>query len=212
MFDSLTWLYLECPDLRQSVRLSSSSLSERGTLFWWWQSSHLDRQDGWVESDGALLCQTSTRMEPFFGRLALTCVTLRTLREQGGSATHITNSPHLRQNTEDSAMLLKWRGQSTSPDLGNIDSLASADIIVYVSLTVWAAFFPLVSDSLLPSSHFWDHCKKSDCPAPWHFFVAHFCSVFWNYFQPRTSLMEAPTKIIWRRDKFDATLFIFIPV
>lgn len=130
MFDSLTWPYLECLDLRQSVRLSSSSPSERGTLFWWWQSSHLDRQDGWVESDGALLCQTSTRMEPFFGRLALTCVTLRTLREQGGSATHITNSPHLRQNTEDSALLLKWRGQSTSPDLGNIDSLASADIIV----------------------------------------------------------------------------------
>lgn len=75
-------------------------------------------------------------------------------------------------------------------------------------LTVWAAFFPLVSDSFALFT-FLGPLQKSDCPASWHFFVAHFCSVFWNYFQLCPSLLEAQTKIISSRDKFDARLFIF---
>lgn len=117
MFDSLTWLHLTWLKLQIE---ESSPPSERGTLLWWHQCSHLDRQGGWVGSDGALLRQPATRMEPFFGHLALPCATLRTHQRAGGggSAAHIANSPHLRQSTEDSALLLEVKRTVDKPRFG----------------------------------------------------------------------------------------------
>lgn len=54
-------------------------------------------------------------------------------------------------------------------------------------------FFRSLASLSCPLRIFWNGRKKSDCPASWHFFVAQFYSVFWNYFQTCTSLSEALT-------------------
>lgn len=55
-----------------------------------------------------------------FHHRALTCVTLRTDRKQDGSATHVTNSLDLRQNTEESALLLTVKRTVEKPRFGQL--------------------------------------------------------------------------------------------
>lgn len=191
MFDSLTWLHLTWlkPKTQQlAPHRKEEHFSDDISVHIW-----TDKAGEWGAKE-PFYVSLQRAWSRFFSAILL-CFALRDPEDstgsRGGSAAHITNPPHLRQSTEDSLRLAFRREEDGGQaQIWTTSTLWPRQTLLYMCPSQHEPHFfrSLVTLSLCPLHIFGTTWKKSDCPASWHFFVAHFCSVFRNYFQPRTSL------------------------
>lgn len=186
MFDSLTWLHLTWLKLKtqQLAPIRKRNPSLMTSVFTFGQTR---RMSGERRSPSTSVCNAHGAV------FRPSCFASRdpedSTESRGRSAAHITYSPHFRQKCRGLCLAFRSEEDSGQTQIWTTSTLWPRQTLLHMCPSQHEPHFFRSFMTLSCPLHIFGTAAKSLIVQPLDISLwLIFCSVFWNYFQPRTSL------------------------